>query len=155
MDNDINFSSLLISFISSEHEYTVSEELTDGAYYWRVRASNTAGTGLWSEEWSFILDGTSISLNKDGLPEQYALLQNYPNPFNPSSKITYAVPEGTKVKIVIYDILGVEVLDLVDEYHSPGIYTVTLNANNLSTGIYIYRMIADSFVETKKLMLLK
>ncbi len=91
----------------------------------------------------------------NGPPKAFTLYQNYPNPFNPSSKITYAVPEGTKVKIVIYDILGVEVLDLVDEYHSPGVYTVTLNANNLSTGIYIYRMIADSFVETKKLMLLK
>ena len=89
------------------------------------------------------------------LPEEYALFENYPNPFNPSTTIQYAIPEQSFVKLVVYNLLGEEVSILVNEQKEPGIYEVKFNANQLPSGIYIYRMQTAKATFTKKLMLLK
>jgi aminopeptidase N len=96
-------------------------------------------------------------------PIKFELKQNHPNPlnpFNPTTTIEYQVPDlGTvyniPVKLIIYDILGNEVAVLVNEQQSPGIHRVIFNANNLASGIYIYRLQAGSLTTTKKLILLK
>ena len=98
-------------------------------------------------------------INKD-IPSDYMLSQNYPNPFNPSTKIKYSTPESVKnemsnVKIIVYDILGREVATLVNEQQSPGNYEVIFNANKLPSGTYFYQLTAGSFVQTKKMLLLK
>jgi hypothetical protein len=90
-----------------------------------------------------------------GAPAAFYLSQNYPNPFNPSTKIDYSVPEGSKVNLKVYDILGREVASLVDEYKDIGTFTVTLDASNLPGGIYFYTISAGGFVETKKMSLVK
>ncbi len=89
------------------------------------------------------------------LPSEFSLYQNYPNPFNPSTTINYEIPKQSFVKLKIYDILGREVKTLVNEEKSAGNYKVTFDASGLASGIYFYRMQAGSFVETKKLILLK
>ena len=89
------------------------------------------------------------------VPTEYTLYQNYPNPFNPITKIRYQLPKESKVVIKIYNILGSEVMELLNVQKEPGIYEVELNAESLSSGTYIYRIVADSFVETKKMILLK
>ena len=81
--------------------------------------------------------------------------QNYPNPFNPTTTIRYQLPKESKVVIKIYNILGAEVMELLNEQKEPGIYEVEFNADSLSSGTYIYRIIADNFVETKKMVLMK
>lgn len=112
------------------------------------------------------LDGSfeySNEIEIDLIPSGFAIYQNYPNPFNPATKIKYQLPSESRVTITVYDVLGSEVLTLVNETQNQGIYEVELNANSLSSGTYIYRIVAvnptvgstQSFAETKKMVLIK
>ncbi|MHB8579801.1 MAG: spherulation-specific family 4 protein [Ignavibacteriaceae bacterium] len=89
----------------------------------------------------------------------YYLGQNYPNPFNPSTIITYQIPKTGLVKLTIYDMLGREIQDLVNKEQSSGTYSVTFNSAtkgiSLASGIYLYRLQSDNFIETKKMLLIK
>lgn len=91
----------------------------------------------------------------ENYPTEYSLKPNYPNPFNPSTKIEYSLPVTAHVSLKIYDILGKEVATIVDEIKEPGSYSAVFNAQNLSTGIYIYQMKAGGFVSTKQMLLMK
>jgi len=105
---------------------------------------------------------TDINEISHSLPTTFTLGQNYPNPFNPSTTIRYTVPnvtlsgvEGTRMQLKVYDVLGNEVATLVNEEKPTGSYEVNWNESNLSSGIYFYKLQAGSFVETKKMILLK
>jgi len=89
------------------------------------------------------------------LPEVFSLSQNYPNPFNPSTSIDLAIPHVGNVSLIVYDVLGREVAQLLDGNMAPGYYTVQWNADSQSAGIYFLRMQADGFNEVKKLLLVK
>lgn len=102
---------------------------------------------------------TSVEEVKN-FPLSFSLSQNYPNPFNPNTKIRYTIPGvetllATSVQLKVFDILGNEVATLVDEYKPAGSYDVDFDASYLSSGVYFYKLQAGSFVETRKLMLLK
>jgi hypothetical protein len=88
-------------------------------------------------------------------PLAFQLEQNYPNPFNPSTKINYQISQNDFVSLKIYNVLGDEVATLVNENKPAGNYEVTFDASLLSSGTYFYKLQAGSFVETKKMMLLK
>lgn len=88
-------------------------------------------------------------------PVTYSLEQNYPNPFNPTTVIKYSIKKGGVVSLIVYNILGQEIVTLVNKAQTPGPYEVELNAQNLTSGIYFYRLTVGSFSETKKLLLLK
>ncbi len=88
-------------------------------------------------------------------PQEFHLSNNYPNPFNPSTQIRYHIPEAADVTLKIYDLLGRKIETIVDERQQPGQYTVTFNAVNLSSGIYLYRLQAGSFVEVKRMTFIK
>lgn len=90
-------------------------------------------------------------------PKVFALDQNYPNPFNPGTSIQYAVSGRQFVSLKVYDVLGKEIATLVDEYKEAGTYNVEFTINNLqlSSGIYFYKLQAGSFIETKKMILMK
>jgi hypothetical protein len=85
----------------------------------------------------------------------YSLSQNYPNPFNPNTVIEYSIPESKFVSLIVYDMLGREVTVLVNENQQAGNYKVELNAENLSSGIYYYKISSGKYVETRKMILLK
>ena len=95
------------------------------------------------------------------IPTQYALYQNYPNPFNPSTTIKYDLPKETRVKLEIYDILGQRIKTLINnEQQTAGFYQLQWNGKNdfgvpVATGVYFYRIKADNFIKTKKMILLK
>ena len=90
------------------------------------------------------------------IPKEFRLSQNYPNPFNPTTKIQYDLPKDVKVKLIIYDILGREVIRLVNnEFKQAGRYTVEFNGNNYASGVYFYRIEAAEFVQSKKMVLVK
>jgi hypothetical protein len=99
--------------------------------------------------------------NETQTPKQFSLKQNYPNPFNPVTEIRYQIAEDRKVSLIVYDILGNEVVTLVNEEQSAGSYKVNFSTgsfgivNRLSSGIYYYKLSAGSFVETKKMIILK
>ncbi len=86
---------------------------------------------------------------------KYFLSNNYPNPFNPTTKIFYSVPLETGVKISVYNSLGEEIINLVDEIKSPGNYAIDFHSDQLVSGMYFYRMQAGNFIDTKKMILLK
>lgn len=93
--------------------------------------------------------------DKNHLNLFYSLNQNYPDPFNPNTIITYIVPEPSLVKIKVYDVLGKEIIVLVDELKEPGKYSVDFDASTLPSGIYFYTMTANTFVTTGKMILTK
>ncbi len=98
---------------------------------------------------------TNVDSDKKGLVNEFRLEQNYPNPFNPSTKISWQSPVSSHQSLKIYDVLGNEVATLVDEYKEAGNYEVEFDASKLSSGIYFYKLRAGSFVETKKMILLR
>ena len=98
---------------------------------------------------------TSIKQKSDEIPTTMNLYQNYPNPFNPVTIINYSVPEQSFVNISVYDVLGEKILTLVNEVKRAGIYEITFDGSELTSGTYFYRMISKNFSETKKLILLK
>jgi len=107
------------------------------------------------DKFTFTTPGPTASVEDESIVTTYELFQNYPNPFNPNTKITYTIPEFGFVTLRIYDVLGNEVTTLVKEERVVGSYDVEFNAMGLSSGIYFYRLQAGSFVETKKMVLMK
>lgn len=99
--------------------------------------------------------GTTDIPPRDNIPASFALKQNYPNPFNPETKIIYHVPRTSVITLKVYDVLGREVITLVNELQLYGAYTVTFNGANLANGMYFYRLQADNYVETKRMVLVK
>jgi photosystem II stability/assembly factor-like uncharacterized protein len=96
-----------------------------------------------------------IKNNIEDVPQNYFLYQNYPNPFNPTTNIKYAIPKDGFVTIKIYDLLGREINKIVSETQKAGFYTVQFNGASLSSGVYFYRIKSGSFVQTKKMVLIK
>ena len=93
--------------------------------------------------------------NLDIIPKVFELYQNYPNPFNPSTQIDFSLPESANIQLEIYNILGQKVQTLKNERMAPGYYSITFEANSLSSGIYIYQLQMGNKVITKRMLLLK
>ncbi len=98
---------------------------------------------------------TDVEESSSEIPAAYALEQNYPNPFNPSTTIKFNLPEASVVRLSVYNILGQEVAQLVNDELTAGSYQYAFDATNLSSGVYIYSIHANNFVQTRKMMLLK
>ena len=88
-------------------------------------------------------------------PTKFLLRQNYPNPFNPTTKINYELPVSNHVSLKIFDALGKEVADLVNENQAPGSYSVEFSAANFTSGVYFYRLEAGNYVDIKRMVLIK
>jgi len=114
---------------------------------------NNAGFGeyIFADDESIV---TGIENNKT-IPTRFLLSQNYPNPFNPSTVINYQLPKLSNVSLKVFDVLGREVVTLVNKEQPAGNYKVTFNAFRLSSGIYFYTLRTGDFIKTKKLVLLK
>jgi hypothetical protein len=113
------------------------------------------GSFFWSDNFTVIVPVTGIAENETNLPIEYALKQNYPNPFNPVTTIKYQIPELSFVTLKVYDVLGSEIITLVNEEKPVGSYEVEFNAAGLPSGVYFYQLNAGEFINTKKMILLK
>ena len=110
-----------------------------------------------------ILTGIELpEIQNRNIPTSFFIEQNYPNPFNPSTKIKYSIPAslnpskgGTLIQLKVYDVLGNEIITLVNNQQQPGNYEVNFNASKLASGVYIYRMQAGNYINIKKMILLK
>lgn len=89
------------------------------------------------------------------LPKKYELMQNYPNPFNPETKVNFSIPENSFVNITVYDVLGREIMTLVNEKLNAGYYEYNFNGSALSSGLYFYRMTTNKFTDIKRMILVK
>ncbi|MBV6478790.1 MAG: hypothetical protein HGGPFJEG_01547 [Ignavibacteria bacterium] len=100
---------------------------------------------------------TTVGINQIGseVPESFSLHQNYPNPFNPSTNIKFDIPKAGDVKIIVYDALGKEVNVLLNQKLQPGKYEAEFNASGYASGMYFYRIFAEGYSETKRMILLK
>ncbi|MCU0344752.1 MAG: T9SS type A sorting domain-containing protein [Ignavibacteriaceae bacterium] len=117
-----------------------------------------------SDIWEFTPSPVSVETEVT-VPSGFKLEQNYPNPFNPATKIKYTIPQTSQIQIKVFDVLGNEIATLVDEYKPAGKYEVEFsakggsasggNAYNLPSGVYFYKLKAGSFVETKKMILIR
>lgn len=94
-------------------------------------------------------------LSNQELNQDYSLFQNFPNPFNSSTTITYTLIKSSIVSLKIYDVLGKEVLTLVNEFIEKGTHSIEFNLPHLPSGIYLYKFQSEHFVESRKLVLLK
>jgi len=88
-------------------------------------------------------------------PIEYSLKQNYPNPFNPSTTISFSIPKDGLVTLKVYDILGKEVVTVINELQTAGTKNITFDASELSSGVYYYQLVSGEFTSTKKLILMK
>lgn len=123
----------------------VDKNLNPGSYLYRLKQIDFDGSLSYSNE---------IEVNIQ-IPQTFSLEQNYPNPFNPSTKISWQSPVSSWQTLKVYDVLGNEVATLVDEYREAGKYEVEFDAENLSSGIYLYKLQAGSFINTKKMILMR
>jgi photosystem II stability/assembly factor-like uncharacterized protein len=98
---------------------------------------------------------TGISVVSTEVPNDFMLCQNYPNPFNPTTNIKYQIAKSSFVTIKIFDVLGREVVTLVNQKQSPGTFRASFDGTALPSGVYFYRVITESFSETKKMILVK
>ena len=135
---------------------TVSIKVTDQAKVEFFLGTTTAS--VWIDSVSVIESSsatTGVVERGDEKPEAFALQQNYPNPFNPTTTIRYELPKATSVRLTVYDVLSREVSTLVNELKQPGCYEAVFDGKNLASGVYLYRLQAGSFVQSRKLLLLK
>jgi len=138
--------------------YTPGSPDPDNVLIYFSVADTAGGTStMGSEAYVDYIDLTAPSSVEqlNGLPVDFSLSQNYPNPFNPSTKIEYTLPEQSFVELKVYDILGNEVAQLVNEEQSAGTYRADFIANNLSSGFYVAQIRAGNFTKTIKMTLMK
>ncbi|MCH7773867.1 MAG: T9SS type A sorting domain-containing protein [Bacteroidetes bacterium] len=138
---------------------------TDGFYRIFVEVFDEAGNSATDSMDVKFVNGNVVSVDDDNsFPNEFSLSQNYPNPFNPSTKIKFTIAKsplpgedgrGGLVTLKVYDVLGNEVATLVNEEKPVGSYEVEFDATTLPSGIYFYKLQAGSFVETKKMVLMK
>jgi len=135
--------------------FTLNQLAMNTFYYWRIKAFNQYGASNWSSTWRFKTLPPMGVEEEESHPERYGLEQNYPNPFNPTTTIRFYLPQVSFVKIKIYNLLGQEVKTLLNDYRNEGHHEIFFDASQLASGIYIYRLIADNFTSSRKMILLK
>jgi len=115
----------------------------------------TTGPALTNETWFLTEIVQGINIDGGTVPVEYSLMQNYPNPFNPSTNIEYSIPSESFVELKVYDVLGSEVITLVNEQQRAGVYRANFTADNLPSGMYFARLTANEFTQVVKMILLK
>jgi hypothetical protein len=133
----------------SDYHYTDSGLDNDRTYHYALVAVDATGT---REE---LAQTSATPQGHTALVPEYALAQNYPNPFNPTTAISYVLKDAVPVRLTVFDLTGRAVATLVNESQAAGEHRVMFDGSKLATGVYLYRLDAGSFSETRKLMLMK
>lgn len=123
-------------------------------YFFILKAFDLSGNVSEASNETETTIATSIFEDKE-LPSSFSMEQNYPNPFNPSTNISYKIPESANVELTLYDMLGRKLTTIFSGRKAPGSYEITVDLSSYSSGIYLYRMQAGTFVQTRRLTLIK
>ncbi|MFA7290155.1 MAG: GDSL-type esterase/lipase family protein [Melioribacteraceae bacterium] len=142
-----------ISFVDI-NSTMVNSEISADSYHPNKSGYEKIGNGFFQAINSIITDVKEEKKSEE-IPNEYGLMQNYPNPFNPVTVINYSIPSQSKVHLAIFDQLGRELKTLVNKEQASGNYQVQFNASNLASGVYYYRLSADNFSVSKKMIVLK
>jgi len=145
-------------FSSRERSVDISYITADGTILDMEQPDTnyTGGTAAVGSMSYSVPTGTSgIRQIPAGIPGEFSLSQNYPNPFNPSTAFTFTISSAEFVSIKVYDLLGREIAELAGKVMNPGNYEATFDTNDLPSGIYVYRMVAGTYVETRKMNVIK
>ena len=131
-----------------------------GEYGVRIAAVNTSLRDVtFADAETFSIKEQATAINEySSLPKYYYLYQNYPNPFNPKTIIKYSIPNVERrqhVLLKVYNVLGIEIATLVNEFKQAGLYEIEFDASELKSAVYFYRIISGNYSETKKMTLLK
>jgi hypothetical protein len=119
---------------------------------------NLNATGKFSYRIKFEKAGGQIysqQIDAEILPTEFVLYQNYPNPFNPVTNIKFSLPQAGRVRLDVYNIIGEQVVTLIDKEMEAGFHNITLDGKSLTSGTYIYRIQTKDFSQTRKMLLLK
>jgi len=129
--------------------------LSTNTWYWRVKVRNSQNETGWSVTWWFVYYADATKVSDSKIISEYSLFQNYPNPFNPTTTINFTIPKTSFVTLKVYDLLGKEIATLVNEEKHAGSYNIEFNGKDLPSGIYLYRIYAGEYIQTKKMILMK
>jgi photosystem II stability/assembly factor-like uncharacterized protein len=144
--SSVNGSSWVIDYTAAAGNYNAISQARPGRGIWAVRSNGGISFH------TIIADINKIGTNA---PNKYELFQNYPNPFNPVTTIKFQLPKTGFVSLKVFDALGKEVQTLIDQNISAGFYETKFNAENLSSGIYFYKLVTDKFTDVKKMVVVK
>jgi len=148
---DLNTSTTVVYHIITKTGESVNITLANGV------TSNSGVVSISAVSWTSgdgVSNPTSVDMISE-IPSDYSLSQNYPNPFNPSTKISFTLPSSSNVSLKVFNTIGQEVSELVNENLQPGKYSTDFNASKLSSGIYFYTLMTNNFNTTKKMILIK
>jgi hypothetical protein len=155
ISTDSTFNAGVITESTVKTDYTLNNVTPSVDYYWRVRSEFANMSSHWSPRHQF-MRGVATSLEEGALqPGEFRLLQNYPNPFNPGTTIGFELSESTQVTITIHSVDGRIVATLVNELKTAGSHQASFDAQNLSSGVYLYRMQTQKNVITRTMTLVK
>ncbi len=155
---DLNFNNIVFdkdSIVLSSYSIPSNVLNINTLYFWRVNAKNLGGISNWSTTFVFRTVVTGINQIGTTIPDKYELFNNYPNPFNPVTKIRFDLPKSSSAKILLYDITGRIVMNLVEGNFQAGSYETVLDATSLASGVYFYRMDTPEFSKIKSLVVIK
>ncbi len=150
-----------------QYSLVLDSLIPETTYHYRIVSYYTSGPtmsdcypppyGEFGADGTFLTSpSSSVAPEKvKGIPSSFSLAQNYPNPFNPSTEISFGLPTHAHVTLTIYDLLGRQVARLVNEDRTPGTYSVGWDASGMSGGVYLYRLTAGMFSETKKMVVMR
>lgn len=168
-DTTSGFTPALMQFVTGDSAVAyIPPQMDSTVVYYYISATSNSGRRVTKPLvapdgfYKFIVENSVTDVAQINLPNEFQLFQNYPNPFNPSTKIKFAIPSvethndaSLLVTLKVYDLLGSEVITLVNEEKSAGEYEVEFNSKQLTSGIYFYTLKAGSFIQSKKMLLLK
>jgi hypothetical protein len=150
----VPWSAISMGFVVSSSPTTIVTSVVGQGFVGMMLGANTiVETGFLADT----LFRTAVTSVAEGgvVPTEFALRQNYPNPFNPSTTIRFELPKTSHVSLTVYDVLGREVVMLVQDEKDAGVHEVRFDGSNLASGVYFYRLQAGDFVRTNKLVILR
>jgi hypothetical protein len=156
---DSEFSVGLDSMIIDINTCTLNNLEDQSTYWWKVRANNETSLGTWSNNTLSFNTDISVSVDDDvnsDFPTEYAITNTYPNPFNPTLNVSIALPETSKLKVSVYNVMGQSVATVADRSYTAGTHNFTFNGSDLSSGVYfIHASVAGKLNHVKKVVLMK
>ena len=159
LSDDFGLIALFEDITTTSYLYDGPQLVAEKSYIWTVRSKNPGGMPENNSQWSKLRTfsvAAFVGINQNNnIPKEFNLWQNYPNPFNPVTIIKYEIPKNANVSVIVYDVTGRVVKELVNEFKYAGYYNIEFNAANLSSGVYYYRIISEYYTDTKKLVVIK